>query len=178
MPDDARIGTDAPARTWKTREVLTGWLLFAGYVVASFALLYGLDRQVVGPFTRGIAHLTKLLLGLAGVQAQVAGVVVATPTFSVYIQNNCNAIYETALFISAVLAFPATWRERAWGALLGFVALYLVNLIRVLSLIYVGSHFRQYFQLSHIYVWQSLFIVFALGLWSFWAGKLVQSPRS
>lgn len=178
MPRESGRERQPPIQAGRGRAVLTSWLTFAVYVLGSFALLYGLQRQVVDPFTRGIAHLTKLLLTLTGVQAQVTGVVVATPTFSVYIQNNCNAIYETALFISAVLAFPATWRERAWGALLGFVALYLVNLIRVLSLIYVGSHFRQYFQLSHIYVWQSLFIAFALGLWSFWAGKLVQSPRS
>lgn len=162
----------------KGREIVVGWLLFALYALASFALLYGLDRQVVTPFTRGIALLTKALLGIVGIPAQVTGTVVATPTFSVAIQNGCNAIYETALFVSAVLSFPATWRERAWGALLGFVALYLINLIRVLSLIYVGGHFRQYFQLSHIYVWQSLFIAFALGLWILWAGKLVQSARS
>jgi exosortase H (IPTLxxWG-CTERM-specific) len=160
------------------RSVLTGWLLFVVYLFGSFAVLYSLDRSVVTPFTRGIAQLTKLLLALVGVQAQVSGVVVGTPSFSVAIQNNCNAIYETALFISAVLAYPATWRERAWGALVGFAALYVVNLIRVLSLIYIGSHFRQYFQLGHIYVWQSLFIAFALGLWILWAGKFVQSART
>jgi hypothetical protein len=48
----------------------------------------------------------------------------------------------------------------------------------VLSLIYIGSHFRQYFQLGHIYVWKSLFIAFALGLWIVWAGKFVQSART
>ena len=154
------------------------WLLFGLYLLGSFALLYGLDRQIVTPFTRGIALLTKVLLSLAGVEAKVTGTIVGTPTFLVAIQNNCNAIYEMALFISAVLAFPATWRERAWGALLGSVSLYIVNLIRVLSLIYVGSHFRQYFQLSHIYLWQSLFIVFALVLWTFWAGRFVKSARS
>lgn len=162
----------------KGREIVTGWLLFALYALVAFALLYGLTQQVVTPFTRGIALLTKALLNLAGVEARVAGTVVATPIFSVAIQNNCNAIYETALFIAAVLSYPATWRERAWGALLGFAALFLLNLIRVLSLIYVGSHFRQYFDVSHVYIWQSLFIIFALGLWIFWAGKLVQSARS
>jgi len=162
----------------KGREVARGWLLFALYTVGAFVLLYGLTQQVVTPFTRGIALLTKGVLTLSGIPTQVAGTVVTTPLFSVAIQNNCNAIYETALFIAAVLSYPATWRERAWGALLGFVALYLLNLIRVLSLIYVGSHFRQYFDVSHVYIWQSLFIIFALSLWIFWAGKLVQSARS
>jgi exosortase H (IPTLxxWG-CTERM-specific) len=159
------------------RDVLRGYLLFALYTLGFFALLYGLDRQVVDPFTRWIAQLTRAILLLAGAQAWVTGNVVGTPTFSVAIQNNCNAIYETALFVAAVLAYPATWRERAWGALLGFVALYLVNLVRVLSLIYIGGHFRQHFDATHIYVWQSLFIVFALGLWIYWAGSLVRNPR-
>ena len=160
------------------RQIVGTWVLFALYVLGSFALLYGLDRQLVTPFTKVIALVTKALLGLGGVEARVTGTVVATPVFAVAIQNNCNAIYEIALFTSAVLAFPATWRERAWGALLGFASLYVVNLIRVLSLIYVGSHFRQYFQLHHIYLWQSLFIAFALVLWTLWAGRLVKSARS
>lgn len=157
--------------------MLRGWLLFALYVLGSFALLYGFTNQVVLPFTRGIADLSRWLLSLLGIPASGTGTVVGTPTFSVAIQNNCNAIYETALFVSAVLAYPATWPERAWGALLGFAALYLLNLVRVLSLIYIGSHFRRYFYASHIYVWQSLFIVFALTLWMYWAGTIVRQAR-
>lgn len=160
------------------REIVAGWLRFALYALVGFALLYGLTQQVVTPFTRGIALLATALLNLTGIPAQVTGTVVATPAFSVAIQNNCNAIYETAIFVAAVLSYPATWRERTYGAALGFMALYLLNLIRVLSLIYVGSHFRQYFDVSHVYIWQSVFIIFALGLWIFWAGKLVQSARN
>ena len=162
--------------TWLNREVLRGWLLFALYTLAFFGFLYGFDRQVVDPFTRWIAQLTTLVLTLTGTPAWAAGKVVETPGFSVAIQNNCNAIYETALFIAAVLAYPATWRQRSWGVALGFVVLYLLNLVRVLSLIYVGSHFRQYFYVSHIYVWQSLFIVFALGLWVYWSGTVARHP--
>ena len=165
------------SRDWLNREILRGWLLFGLYTLGFFALLYGFDRQVVDPFTRWIAQLTRLILTLIGTKAWGSGKVVGTPNFSVAIQNNCNAIYETALFIAAVLAYPATWPERAWGALLGFVALYLVNLVRVISLIYVGSYLRRYFDASHIYIWQSLFIVFALGLWTYWAGTVVQHPR-
>lgn len=159
------------------REIVRGWVLFALYTVGSFALLYGFSNQVVTPFTRGIASLSGWLLVLFGVPASISGAVVGTPTFRVAIQNNCNAIYETALFVSAVLAFPATWRERAWGALLGIALLYLVNLVRVLSLIYIGSHFYKYFDLSHIYIWQTFFIAFTLSLWLYWAGTVVRNPR-
>ncbi len=163
--------------TWLRRDVIRGWVLFALYTLGFFVLLYGLDRQLVDPFTRWIAQLTKTILTLAGIQAWVTGKVVGTPAFSVAIQNNCNAIYEIALFVAAVLAYPATWRERAWGVVLGFGVLYVVNLIRVVSLIYIGGHLPTYFNASHIYIWQSLFIVFALGLWIYWAGSLVHNPR-
>lgn len=152
-------------------------VLFGLYILSLFVLLYGLNRQLVDPFTRGIAQLTHVILLLVGTPATVHDKVVGTPLFSVAIQNNCNAIYETALFVAAVLAYPATWRQRLWGALLGSGALYIVNLTRVLSLIYIGSHFRSYFDTAHIYVWQSLFIVFALGLWLFWAGTLARHSQ-
>lgn len=166
-------GSSAPSGRAIRRTVV----LFALYILGLFGLLYGLDHQLVDPFTRGIAQLTRVILWLAGIQATVQDKVVGTPAFAVAIQNNCNAIYETALFASAVLAYPATWRQRLSGVLLGGVILYVVNLIRVLSLIYVGSHFRSYFDTAHIYIWQSLFIVFALGLWLYWAGTLARRPQ-
>jgi len=164
-------------RALLSHEVARGWLRFALYALGFFALLYGLRHQLVEPFTRGIAGLAGWLLRRLGVAASATGTIVGTSTFRVAIQNNCNAIYETALFASAVLAYPATWRERAWGIVLGATVLYLVNVVRVLTLIYVGSHFRPYFDASHIYIWQSLFIVFTLGLWLYWAGACGRSPR-
>ncbi|PWB80191.1 MAG: exosortase H [Candidatus Methylomirabilota bacterium] len=167
------VGSSAPSNRAIWRTVL----LFALYLVGLFGLLYGLDRQLVDPFTRGIAQLTRVILWLGGIQATVQDKVVGTPAFAVAIQNNCNAIYETALFASAVLAYPATWRQRLSGVLLGGVILYAVNVLRVLSLIYVGSHFRAYFDAAHVYIWQSLFIVFALGLWLYWAGTVARRPQ-
>jgi len=164
-------------RALLTRDVVRAWVLFALYALGFFALLYGLRAQFVDPFTRGIAIVSGWLLNLFGTEASASGSIVGTATFRVAIQNNCNAIYEMGLFLAAVLAYPATWRERAWGAALGCALLYVVNLLRVLTLIYIGSHFRQFFDASHIYIWQSLFIVFTLGLWLYWAGSLVRSPR-
>lgn len=141
-------------------------------MVLAFVLLYALQDQVVAPFTRGIAWLTHRLLLILGSQPSLSGAVVSIPGFAVEIKNNCNAIYEIGLYTAAVLAYPARFRQRVSGILLGAGVLYLVNLLRVLSLIYLGRYMPGWFQGVHLYVWQALFLAVAAALWLGWVGRV------
>jgi len=154
------------------REGLRFCLLFSGYTLLAFIVLYGLDDQVVVPFTRRIAWLTHRILRTIGVQTWLDGVSVGVPGFAVRIKNNCNAIYEIGLYTAAVWAYPASIRQRLGGFLLGGVALYLVNLVRVLSLLALGRYWPGGFQAAHTYVWQALFLAVVAACWLAWVGRV------
>ena len=154
------------------REGLRFCLRFSGYTLLAFIVLYALHDQVVVPFTRRIAWLTHQILRTMGVQAWVAGASVGVPGFAVEIKNNCNAIYEIGLYAAAVFAYPAPLRQRAAGLLLGAIVLYLVNLIRVLSLLALGRYFPGGFQVAHVYVWQALFLAVVAAYWLGWVGRV------
>jgi len=147
-------------------------LRFSLYTILAFLLLYALDDLIVVPFTRRIAWLTDKSLRAAGVQSWVAGASVGIPGFAVEIKNNCNAIYEIGLYGAAVFAYPATARQRLAGLLLGGTVLYLVNLVRVLSLLGLGRYWPGGFQAAHLYVWQALFLAVVAACWLGWVGRV------
>ena len=147
-------------------------LRFSVYTILAFLLLYALDDLIVVPFTRRIAWVTHGLLRAVGTQAWVAGASVGIPGFAVEIKNNCNAIYEIGLYGAAVLAYPAPLTQRLLGTLLGAGVLYIVNLLRVLSLIALGRYWPGGFQAAHLYVWQALFLAVVAACWLGWVGRV------
>ena len=154
------------------KSVLFFCLRFGVYSMVAFGLLYALQDQVVEPFTRGIAWVTYTVMRAVGTPVSLDGVAVRVPNFGVLIRNNCNAAYEMGLYTAATLAYPAPARRRTTGILFAVVVLYVVNLIRVLSLLYTGYLLPGFFEAAHVYVWQVLFLVVVAALWLSWIGRL------
>ena len=104
-----------------------------------------------------------------------SGISISGEGFSVKILGNCNAIFETMLFLSAIIAFPASIKEKVLGGGLGTVFIYLLNLIRVVILYLIGVYAPDYFDESHVYVSQTIFIVMVAMFWLIWIGKGVKT---
>ena len=153
-------------------DVLGFCLRFFLYCVLAFAALFALQDRVVEPFTQGIAWVTYKLMRAVGTPVWMNGVTVGAGKFAVQIRNNCNAIYEMGLYAAATLAYPAAMSQRTTGILFAVAVLYVVNLVRVLSLIYIGYLLPGVFEAAHVYVWQVLFLVVVAGLWLSWIGRV------
>lgn len=128
------------------------------------------DRVVV-PLTAGIASVSGALLRMLGEPIAVSGTVISGGGFAVNIENGCNGLETALLFVSAVLAFPAPWRARLLGGLAGLAAIQLVNLVRVISLFWIGRHYPGFFQSSHTVIWQSVVVLFGVVLFFLWAAR-------
>jgi exosortase H (IPTLxxWG-CTERM-specific) len=126
------------------------------------------DRAIV-PFTAGIASVSGAVLKVLGEPVAVTGTRISGGGFGVDIENGCNGIETALLFVSAVIAFPSRWRARLLGAAGGLLAIELVNLVRVVSLYWIGRHHPALFQSSHTVIWQSLVVLFGVVLFFVWA---------
>ena len=146
--------------------------LFALYTVVAFALIYAAQNVVVTPLNRHLAWMTEKCLRLVGAQAFSSGATVAMSTFSVEIRNNCNAIFEVGLYAAAVWAYPASVRERLTGTLVGAAVLYVVNLARILTLLALGVLNYSWFEATHLYVWQILFLLVVATCWISWVSRI------
>ncbi|HYS53321.1 MAG TPA: exosortase H [Thermoanaerobaculia bacterium] len=133
------------------------------------------DRYVARPISAGIAATSAAVLRVMHEKVAVTGTIMAAPCFAVDIQNGCNGI-ETMLFlVAAVLAFPATARQRLIATLLGILLIQAVNLIRVTTLYLVGCHRREWFESFHLAIWQTIVFATAVLFFAAWSRRVVAS---
>jgi exosortase H (IPTLxxWG-CTERM-specific) len=148
-------------------------LRFLALLVAFYFLVAApaVNDAVIVPFTAAIARAGAAVLNLLGEKVSVAGTEIRSSVFAVQIENGCNGVETALLFGSAVLAFPAPWRRRLAGLLLGFAAIQVINLVRVVSLFWIGAHRPAFFNSSHTVVWQSIVVLCGVLLFLAWASR-------
>jgi exosortase H (IPTLxxWG-CTERM-specific) len=88
--------------------------------------------------------------------------------FSIEVQDTCNASNVTLLLWAAILSFPAPWIQKGKGLLAGTVAIHLLNLVRIISLFYLGQYDQRWFEFAHLYVWESLIMLATLTIFGAW----------
>lgn len=57
---------------------------------------------------------------------------------------------------------------KAWGIGLGFIAVQAVNLLRVVTLFFLGQWNFKVFEFAHLYMWQALIMLDVLVVWLLW----------
>lgn len=130
----------------------------------------GVCRDTLFPaYLRVNADLSAWVLRVLGHDAEAAGVSVISPQYSLSIARGCDAIDPSALFAAGVLALQVPLRAKVPGLVLGTLSLLTINLVRIVSLFFVGIHFPKAFHVMHVDVWQPAFIVLAIGFWAVWA---------
>ena len=68
-------------------------------------------------------------------------------------------------------ALPARWSRRLLGLAVGFLAIQLLNLVRVITLFWIGLHRPALFSSSHTVIWQSVVVLFGVLLFLLWASR-------
>ncbi len=143
-----------------------------------FYVIYGnqwFERHLFFPLANTYAYLSGKILYLTGYSNFVAGDIISSGTsLSVSIKKGCDAAEPMAIFVAAVIAFPATYKSKFAGLLFGIPILFLLNIVRVFTLFIAGVHYPDFFETMHLAVWQVLFIIFAIMLWVLWIKLMVK----
>ncbi len=136
------------------------------------------DAAVVEPFSRGIAVASAALLNLLGQHVIVNGVVLTAGNHAVSIQNGCNGIEAVVFLVAAILAFPATWRQRAVGLVAAVGVIQILNLARVVTLFLINRYKPDLFELFHLAIWQTVIGGAAIALFYVWTTRVHATQRA
>lgn len=175
-------------RIW--RWLRDSWMTIrvVGTFVVSIFLAFSLltYEPVVSRFdiAFGLAQLSAwaswLLLegvgAIVGFPVIIEGTNLASGAFRVDVAPACSGAVPSMIYLAAVFAYPASWRAKLIGSLLGLAIITSVNLVRVVALFLIGLFAEQYFHDTHVYVAQGLVVAVAVSTWLFWAGRYVHAP--
>jgi|SRR5664279_1106155 len=148
--------------------------------VVLLALLFGLELTPIAqtwfvvPWTNALATISTSLVTLFDSHVVAAGKVIRSTSndFAVSIEAGCNGVEATLVLVAAMLAFPAPWKHRALGIVIGIFAVQILNVARVISLFYLGQWNRDVFEWAHLYVWQALIMLDVLVVWLIWVRRV------
>jgi exosortase H (IPTLxxWG-CTERM-specific) len=125
---------------------------------------------VTVPFTGVLADISAFLIKMFDSDVVSHGVIIQSQSsgFAVAIAPGCDGIEAVIILVSAIVAFPAPWKHRVVGIAIGFVAIQALNLVRIISLFYLGQWNQTAFDWFHLYLWQALIVLDALAVWLIW----------
>lgn len=152
--------------------MLRFFLLFIVIQAALFGveLLNPVQVALVTPWTATLARLSAGVLQVFDPDVHSYGVVIQSLKngFGVSIQPGCNGVEACIILVAAMLAFPSPWKYKLIGIGLGIVAVQAVNVLRVISLYYLGQWDMRVFEFAHLYLWQALIMLDVLIVWLVW----------
>ena len=128
------------------------------------------------PFATLIATLAGGILRPLHAGATLSGAVISGPGVSLIVVERCSTLFEIGIFLAALLAYPARPRAKLWGALVGVGCIFLLGIVRVVVLYYIGRYAPRFFELAHIHVGQSLLILLIVLLWVYWVERFARAP--
>jgi exosortase H (IPTLxxWG-CTERM-specific) len=142
-------------------------------------LLGPVQANLIMPFTGLLADLSAVLVKLFDARViSYDNVIQSTANgFGVAIMPGCNGVEACIILVAAIFAFPAPWRERLLGLGIGIVAVQAVNLLRIISLFYLGQWNLKWFEFAHLYLWQALIMLDVLVVWLLWVRYLARRGR-
>ncbi|SRR5712692_3871394 len=157
--------TEWPSHTWARIAGAAGiFAIMAILVDRSAAWVHAL-----APLNIVTARSIAQILDLLGMNCQVELATLVHPSgFGYEIGFACTGVIPAGLLATAMIAAGGPLRARLCGAMMGAVGVLVLNLIRLVSLFYVGVLFPRAFGIAHSVVWQGLIVFFIVGFFHAW----------
>ena len=120
----------------------------------------------------GISH--GVVLACGGHATQDGAILRAPGGFAVEMRDGCNAVNVAILLWSAILAYPAPWKLKALGLVAGSVIVQALNIVRFISLFYLGQYSMHWFDFAHAYLWESLLTLDTMVVFWLWVNRVAR----
>ena len=149
------------------RVALT-FLLLLGF----FNGLYQIEKRVSGRFldlpytwlvTRAAACAGDWMLPFP--ISQKKDMILESKHTAVVVRGGCNGLEALFLLLAGILAFPSSWRRRGMALLLYLPLLFVLNVLRVLMLLFVMAQYPAHIDLFHYQIGQGIMVVFVMTFW-------------
>lgn len=127
--------------------------------------------RALAPVDLLTARATTAVLDWHGIEVNREGAVLSHPSgFGYEIYYRCTGLLPAAFLAVGILAFPSGLRSKLVGVAIGVPLIFILNLLRLASLFYIGVNHPGVFDLAHTVIWEGLLLLFIVGFWLWWMG--------
>ena len=143
-------------------------------------MLDSVQASVIMPLTNMLAQVSGALMTMWDSDVMTYGRVIQSKAsgFGVSIEAGCNGVEAAIILIAGIVAFPAPWRYKVAGIVVGIAAVQGANLLRIISLYYLGQYSMKWFDWAHLYAWDVLIMLDGVVVFFLWIRWLPPVERS
>jgi exosortase family protein XrtM len=129
----ALIGTSAAPRAFALKFILYFALLFGAFEASRGSAFerFVVENMILVPTTALINAATP------EEHATLVGRVISSPGSNLNVTRGCEGIEMFLLLAAGIGAFPASWKRRAQGLLIGTIVAYALSVARLMALHYI-----------------------------------------
>lgn len=153
-------------------------LKFAGtylFFIGFFMLLYIIFQESFSFLGSMTASVLSALLGIFGVNHTIDETILyLAGGIALKVIDECTGIYELFVYAGCVMAYPTSSNKKLAGIAFGIPAMFSINMVRLLSLAFVGLWFPSIFSYVHYYLWQVTLILLVVFVMLVWIEKIVK----
>lgn len=107
----------------------------------------------------GVASAATWLAQRTGSDAAVNENIIAVSGVTLDINHECTGVFVLFVLTSFIGAYPARFRAKLVGIVLGVTLLSLINVLRIATLVRLVEYYPALFVYFHEYVWQGVFLM-------------------
>ena len=144
------------------------YFLCGGTFIEEFVL----SRLTARPVFAVISFVTP------GAQAVLDGTHLTSPQVNFEIVRGCEGMEGILLLISAMLAFSIPWKDKLKGIVYGLLFIYVFNILRIVGLFYLMSHYSSAFGFAHLFVGQSIMVFLVAVFFILWISKSMKKHEN
>lgn len=91
--------------------------------------------------------------------------------YSIFINESCSGFKQMFQILVLFLLFPGPWKHKAWYIPACIVAMFFVNVIRVIGLSYAMIWSPQHWDFIHLWIMRPFYYVAIFAMWVVWVEK-------
>ncbi len=89
----------------------------------------------------------------------------------VSVNSSCSGLKQFYQWFFLMTLFPGPWKQKAWFIPMGLVVIHLVNVFRIIAMVFVTVYLAEYWDFIHDWILRPFFYVVMFMLWVWWNEK-------
>jgi archaeosortase B (VPXXXP-CTERM-specific) len=160
----------------KELKFLFAFLATSSILYILISLFYSRYLPIIG--TLGVASTSNNILNIIGIKALIVDDAIHLPNNVILkIILECTGIYEMLILISIMISYPTTMKNKLYGIVSGIAVIYVLNMLRLVSISWVLVYHIDKFDFVDRYLWQISLVIFISETYTMWL-KLIERSGS
>jgi len=162
----------------KELKFLLIFLIISSSLYLLISTFYSENLPIIGIYN--IASTSNTILNYIGIKTIIIdGDTIFLPSnVALKIILECTGLYEIIILSSIILAYPTGIKNKIFGIILGIIIIYVLNMIRLVSISYILVYYTDKFDFIDRYLWQVSLVIFISLTYIIWLKSIERSNSS